>query len=98
MSALTISETVQRFRTLYDLNRAPDDTQASFHCGRTDNLERHKADCQILTYLATTQCSSNEIASKLLDKLQEAGFTIDASAPDSPEAVFVYLYKDKVNN
>ena len=81
---MTIKETVDRFNSLYELNKLPVEQKENYCCGAVMDVQEHSN-----MYIAVTKCDSKATVQSLLDELSKNGFTIIPLEND--DTLYVYM-------
>ena len=81
---MTIDETVDRFNSLYELNKQAEDNRQQYCCGTVVELQDNSN-----IYIAVTRCDSSSTVQLLLDALSKKGFKVEH--PSMDKALYVYM-------
>lgn len=81
---MTIDETVDRFNSLYELNKQDEDNIQQYCCGAVTELQDNSN-----IYIAVTRCDSSSTVQLLLAALSEKGFKVERPSMDT--ALYVYM-------
>lgn len=81
---MTIDETVDRFNSLYELNKQAEDNKQQYCCGTVQELQDNSN-----IYIAVTRCDSPRTVQLLLAALTEKGFKVEHPSMDT--ALYVYM-------
>lgn len=87
---MLISETVQWFKNIFDLNCDASITKENFQIGAVEDIEKYKEQHPEAKLLGITKCDSLDTVQKLLEMMREEGFPSDTV---DDKALFVYLRK-----
>ncbi len=93
---MNISDTIQWFNSVFEINRNPEDTKKNFFCGVTDDVEKIKNERSVENLLGVSKCDNVETAQKLKKRMGDEGYDIDDNDCVAPDYVYVYLYKKNV--
>ena len=91
---MTITQTVEWFDNIFELNKAPGDDKKSFYCGITSNLEVRRVQHNVKQFLGTTRCDTFDTAKKLELAMYDAGYDTGKQLGNgTEESIYCYLYK-----
>lgn len=88
---MTIDETVDRFNSLYELNKFSGENEKNYDCGFTSEINSHG-----LKFIVYTKCDSLRTVKLLLDKLKKCGYNVTDREPDDT-SLYVYMKRRTVS-
>lgn len=95
---MTITETVEWFNSIFELNKTFGDDKSCFYCGITSNLEERRIQHKVNQFLGTTRCDTFDTAKKLERAMHDEGYDTGKQLGNgTDESIYCYLYK-KVPN
>lgn len=86
---MTIKETIDRFNSLYELNKQPGEEKKNYCCGTSVEMSDYGN-----MYIAITQCDSVGTIKLLLGELEKDGYTVESARNDG--ALYVYMKRCNV--
>ena len=91
---MSISETVDWFNSIHELNRMPEESKKEFYCGITNDKEVRRKQHNVSRFLGVTKCDTFETAKKLEAKMNEEGYdTGEQLGNGNSDSIYCYLYK-----
>ena len=91
---MSISETVDWFNSIYELNKMPGDSKDAFYCCITNDKEERRKQHNVSRFLGVTKCDTFETAKKLESLMHEEGYdTGKQLGHGTADTVYCYLYK-----
>ena len=91
IGTMTIDETVNRFNSLYELNKFSNENKQNYSCGFASEMDSHK-----LKFIVYTKCDSLRTVEELLKRLKECGYCITEQSPDNT-SLYVYMKRKTVS-
>lgn len=91
---MTISETIEWFNSIFELNKMAGDSKSTFYCGITNDKESRRKQHNVSCFLGVTKCDTFETAQKLESLMHDAGYDTGKRPVNGTEGfVYCYLYK-----
>lgn len=91
---MTVSETVEWFNSIFELNKTSNDNKKSFYCGITSDKEARRKEHNVSRFLGVTKCDTFETAKKLEALMRNEGYDTGKQLGNGNEkSVYCYLYK-----
>ncbi len=91
---MTISETVEWFNSIFDINKDATNERSKFYCGITDDVERRQEEHHVAKFLGVTRCDTFDTAKEVEKQMKLAGYDTGKQLGDGNEnSIYVYLYR-----
>ncbi|MCM1169745.1 MAG: hypothetical protein NC324_07400 [Bacteroides sp.] len=88
---MSIDETIQWFKDIFELNSGSSGTKEQFRIGATEDIEKYKEQHPEISLLGVTKCDTRDTVQALLDRMHSEGFPSEGT-DNNP--LFVYLRKN----
>lgn len=91
---MTISQTVEWFNSIFDINKLPGESKGAFYCGITNDTEERRKTHHVDRFLGVTRCDTFETAKKLESMMHSEGYDTGKQLGNGTnDSVYCYLYK-----
>ena len=68
---MTISETVEWFNSIFDINKDATNERSKFYCGITDDVERRQEEHHVAKFLGVTRCDTFDTAKEVEKQMKK---------------------------